>query len=176
MSAQHLKFSLNNIHVLLQIQYQTSPRQSMCPALHSKLVIYCLGYCNSLCGPTPPSPYNSSRTPQHASSSCHLPGPSNVIPLIQSLNWLLGLNTKSYCWQTRLQRDPHMHATGCCPGPHTPACSAFPPPLAIQPATSIHSQSGCGSRGSQWLSTSFIPPLLFLQFLLKYPVYISYLL
>lgn len=34
----------------------------------------------------------------------NLPRPSHVIPLIQSLHWLLVLNTKSCCWQTELQK------------------------------------------------------------------------
>lgn len=39
----------------------------------------------------------------------NLPRPSHVIPLMQSLHWLLVSNTKSCCWQTK--RDPHMYAT-----------------------------------------------------------------
>lgn len=109
MSAHHLKFSLNNIHVFCllgkscplqdpsitaddgdchpecqkfsttlnpqcshslvrQIQHQTFPRQRLCPVPRSSLVISCLGYCDSHCSHTPSSPYNSSRTLQHASS------------------------------------------------------------------------------------------------------------
>lgn len=78
----------------------------------------------------------------------NLPRPSHVIPLMQSLHWLLVSNTKSCCWQTK--RDPHMYATRpLSRSTHTGLLSCFfgvfLPPLSIQLATSILSQSGCCS-------------------------------
>lgn len=145
--------TLNPHSLLLPVQHETFPRQRLC----SSLVFCSLGYCDSPCGHTPSSPNNSSRT--------HLPGPSHVIPLTQSLHRLLVLNTKSSSWQTRLQRDPLMHTTRPL-SRSTPACSPSQPPLTIWLANSF----------PVWLWFQRFPYLShLLQFLLKYPIYVYFI-
>lgn len=129
-----------------------------------------LGHCDPLCGHTPPSPYNSSRTPQHASSATSKDPPvlsSPYSPSAVSLCWIQNLPAgKQGCKGIHTCTAP-----GHCPGQHTPACSAFLLPLTIQLATAADYQSVCASSGSRCLPPFSLNPSPTLLFLLKYPVF-----
>lgn len=85
-------------HGLVQpIKRPTFPRPS------SSLYICCLDHCD----------FRPLRLILNTTTRLvfHLPGPSHVFPLVQFHRQLLVLNTDSFSWQSKLQRDPLAHTS-----------------------------------------------------------------